>query len=160
MKVVKKDWDYYKKKHIESEIASANRWLQWIEGNIDSPIERIAFMHLIFLSNEFAPFEIDVKRQVEIGNYRVDFLVHHWDSDTWIVVECDGHDFHEKTKEQAAYDKERDRYFTVNGYIVLRYTGSQICSNPMDMYEDVGKIILERRRKTRESGGEENGPTT
>ncbi|MCP4343287.1 MAG: DUF559 domain-containing protein [Desulfobulbaceae bacterium] len=46
-----------------------------------------------------------------------------------IVVEIDGHDFHERTKEQAKRDKERDRYFTKAGYKVYRYTGSEVFQN-------------------------------
>ena len=46
-----------------------------------------------------------------------------------IVVEVDGHDFHERTKEQAKRDKERDRYFTKVGYKIYRYTGSEVYQN-------------------------------
>ena len=38
-----------------------------------------------------------------------------------IAVECDGHEFHEKTKQQAARDKARDRD---------RFTGSEIWKDP------------------------------
>lgn len=151
-----KDWDFYKKQHIEDTKNSANLWLQNIEMNIKSPIERIAFMHLIYASNQlFSDFEMGVQQQVKIGGYIVDFLVSHWDTDTQIIIECDGHDFHERTKEQAAHDKKRDRFFSKLGYIVLRYTGSQICSNPMEIYEDVGGILLGKKRQflEREGGG-------
>ena len=58
------------------------------------------------------------------GEYRVDFLLRYRvvlpkfedgilvrdvESDKQMIVECDGHDFHERTKEQASRDKERDR---------------------------------------------------
>lgn len=43
-----------------------------------------------------------------------------------IAVELDGHDFHERTKEQASRDKARDRLLTVGGWSVLRYTGSDV----------------------------------
>ena len=52
-----------------------------------------------------------------------------------IGVECDGHDFHEKTKEQAARDKKRDRDLQALGYRVLRFSGSEI-------YRDVNACIL------------------
>ena len=41
-----------------------------------------------------------------------------------IVVECDGHDFHEKTKDQVARDKSRVRDLEIAGWRVLRFTGS------------------------------------
>jgi hypothetical protein len=43
-----------------------------------------------------------------------------------LIVECDGHDFHERTKEQARRDRSRDRYMTSLGFRVLRFTGSEI----------------------------------
>ncbi len=42
------------------------------------------------------------------------------------VIECDGHDFHERTKEQAQRDKKRDRELQAAGYKVFRFTGSEI----------------------------------
>lgn len=156
-----KDYEYYKKDHYEKEIANLNRWFGHIEKTISSPIERIAFMHLVFLSNDvFGPDELHITPQAKIGQYRADFLVSHRETDTWIIVECDGHDFHERTKEQAANDKRRDRFFAKQGYIVLRYTGAQVCSNPMEIYDDVGTIILEktvRRNGGGRVGGEEDG---
>lgn len=73
-----------------------------------------------------------VYQQAEIGSYRVDFLIHDatlpfsLGKPRWIVVECDGHDFHEKTKKQARRDKQRDRFLQARGYRVLRFTGSEI----------------------------------
>lgn len=48
-----------------------------------------------------------------------------------MIVECDGHDFHEKTKKQAKHDKKRDRYLTSFGYTVFRFTGSEIYKDPV-----------------------------
>lgn len=66
--------------------------------------------------------------QASVGRYRVDFLI-------WAVagnetiklgIECDGHDFHEKTKEQAAKDKRRDREILAADIPMMRFTGSEI----------------------------------
>lgn len=43
-----------------------------------------------------------------------------------IALECDGHDFHERTKEQAKRDRKRDRDLQAQGFRVLRFTGSEI----------------------------------
>jgi len=71
-----------------------------------------------------------VSPQITIGPYRVDFLFAMYCSVNepmnLVAVECDGHDFHEKTKEQAARDKARDRDLTMRGIQVFRYTGSEI----------------------------------
>lgn len=53
-----------------------------------------------------------------------------------VVIEIDGHDFHERTKEQASHDKARDRAMTKAGWHVLRFTGS-------DIYKDADACVLE-----------------
>lgn len=72
------------------------------------------------------------QHQVSINgsDYRVDFLIcykpHHTSERFLIAVECDGHEFHEKTKEQAQRDKARDRNLAALGIVTLRFTGSEI----------------------------------
>lgn len=73
-------------------------------------------------------FEFVLAAQRHIGNYRVDFLAG-WNplyERKPIVVECDGHNFHERTKEQAARDRARDRELQSSGYKVFRFTGAEI----------------------------------
>ena len=78
---------------------------------------------------------IGLLTQFEIGPYRCDFVLMSWfqqkDPRPWLViVEADGHDFHERTKHQAARDRARDRYFQTrfcDRGAVLRFTGSEIC---------------------------------
>lgn len=48
-----------------------------------------------------------------------------------LVVECDGHAFHEKTPLQAKRDKSRDRYLLADGRPVMRFTGSEIFQTPL-----------------------------
>jgi very-short-patch-repair endonuclease len=75
-----------------------------------------------------------IQSQVQLPFGRVDFLVHAYDeeADAWkvLVVECDGHDFHERTKEQAAKDRSRDREAQLAGYSVFRFTGSELWRDP------------------------------
>jgi very-short-patch-repair endonuclease len=52
-------------------------------------------------------FDVVIVPQQPIGFYRVDFAIPA--KEMRLVVEVDGHGFHEKTKEQAAKDKRRDR---------------------------------------------------
>lgn len=63
-------------------------------------------------------------------NYRLDFLVvlnPRGDGKAPMFgVECDGHDFHEKTKQQAAHDKRRDRMILAAGIPTFRFTGSEV----------------------------------
>jgi len=84
--------------------------------------------------------------QIKIGPYRVDFVVaavrHNGEKPSYAVIECDGHDFHERTKDQAQRDKSRDRYLTGRGYRILRFTGSEIYRDPDAVWEEIFKIIL------------------
>lgn len=67
-------------------------------------------------------------RVVGERTYRLDIaLVSPWSR---VAVECDGHAFHERTKEQAASDRSRDRDLTLRGWSVMRFTGSEIHSAP------------------------------
>ena len=55
-------------------------------------------------SDAGVPWHWSIFPQHPIGKYRVDFLLIDEDYDVQVVIECDGHDFHERTKEQAMRD--------------------------------------------------------
>lgn len=101
--------------------------------------------------------QVSIQPQANIGNYRVDFLVsvhhptlnsvvcvhgNHWEQEEVrlrgaVVVECDGHDYHERTKEQASKDKKRDRALQSAGYVVFRYTGSNIWNDSLSIAAEI-----------------------
>lgn len=92
-----------------------------------------------------APVVITIEPQAQIGDYRVDFLVTaraRWGADSYadvrVVVECDGHQFHERTKEQARSDRRRDRELQKLGFLIYRYTGSEIWR---DVYACAHEVI-------------------
>lgn len=92
--------------------------------------------------------------QPKIGNYRVDFALgcHDCGIPVMVAIECDGHDFHERTKEQAERDRSRDRYLTGDGFLVLRFTGREIWRDARGCAAQVLKIIddeLERQESVR-----------
>jgi very-short-patch-repair endonuclease len=110
-----------------------------------SPIEQMLLASLIWIGYGYEggpvevwdstmPFgkpqsDVVIAPQYQIEQHRVDFGIFIngvAKEEIRIVVECDGHDFHEKTKEQAARDKSRDRDLQIAGWKVLRYTGSEI----------------------------------
>jgi very-short-patch-repair endonuclease len=69
-------------------------------------------------------------------NYRLDFALvarsNRGDgSIVYVDLELDGHDFHERTKEQAERDKKRDRDLQSIGWQVARFTGSQVYRDPI-----------------------------
>jgi hypothetical protein len=74
-------------------------------------------------------FVLEMTSQARVSRYRVDFLLTHGDGPDNrqpLVLECDGHVYHERTKEQAERDRARDRELQSLGYPVFRYTGSEI----------------------------------
>ena len=78
--------------------------------------------------------ELWLQPEIETGGrvYRPDFalVMNAKERQTGVLIECDGHDFHERTKEQAQRDKARDRDLQALGYAVARFTGSEIYRNP------------------------------
>lgn len=115
--------------------------------SLDSPIEDLFFIAVCAMSeaahespnigepNQFTPKGVFIRPQVKIGAYRVDFVIEQKgiapeEICSPIVVELDGHDFHDKNKKQRSYEKARDRYLTRSGYKVLHFTGSDVHSDP------------------------------
>jgi very-short-patch-repair endonuclease len=88
---------------------------------------------------------------IKVGEkeYRVDFFlaVKHKGEYKGFIVECDGHDFHERTKEQAKKDKQRDRDLTKAGFTVIRFTGSEIYESPFVCAFEVVNIIINSLKK-------------
>lgn len=74
-----------------------------------------------------------------------------------VLVECDGHDWHERTKEQAARDKKRDRTLALSGYHVLRFTGSEINKDPIACAKEVFEHLLARMDEEVARADEEGG---
>lgn len=91
-------------------------------GEAESPIEATM---LEALERIPWPKGVEIKQQITIGRYRVDFLMgrrlEDGRSDCLAVVECDGAAYHEPEE-----DKRRDRFMQIHGAAVLRFTGSEI----------------------------------
>lgn len=99
----------------------------------------------------------EIHCQFPIGKYQADFFVDlvHWRGQRiFAVIECDGHDYHERTKEQARHDKERDRYFQSLGLLVLRYTGSEIYKDALKCAVSALEIIEQRAEALAKAGAE------
>lgn len=94
-----------------------------------------------------APFKTVIHIQYPVSSYRVDFLIEQFKHDPEskdgfgfsraVIVECDGHEFHEKTKQQAKRDRQRERAIQALGYQILRFTGSEIFNDPFKCAEEV-----------------------
>ena len=90
---------------------------------------------------------IIVYPQGKVGNYRCDFILDvlmPFLSDRQIyAVECDGHDFHERTKAQAEHDRKRDRVMLGKNIKVLRFTGSEIFRSPEIVWREIVNTVTE-----------------
>ncbi|MFC5587581.1 endonuclease domain-containing protein [Sporosarcina soli] len=119
----------------------------------DSPIEQLLFVALssridiaFGLGTSIRNHFLEAQREIRVNErrYRVDIfiVVENYDGDSFaFAIECDGHDFHQKTKEQVARDKKRERDLMSAGCRVIRFTGSEIVDNPDGCATEVFKII-------------------
>lgn len=64
-----------------------------------------------------------------------------------VAVELDGHDFHERTKEQAERDKRRDRSLLSMGWTTIRFTGSEVVRSPETVLGAWVEAVNSERRK-------------
>lgn len=123
----------------------------------ESPIEQLLAIELEDLRLDrivnFNPF-IDVvgidKQQEVIANnkkYRVDFLIpviYKNQENITFIVECDGYEFHQKTKKQVESDNKRQRDLQESGYEVIRFSGTEIYHKPYQCALTVKNIILSK----------------
>lgn len=72
--------------------------------------------------------DLILRPQYEWGRYRSDFILEGFGQR--VIIECDGHEFHERTKGQAEHDRAKDREAQRAGYPILRFTGSEIFRDP------------------------------
>jgi very-short-patch-repair endonuclease len=133
---------------LSNQYARAEFWaverFQYLSSLCESPIEEmfLASMLAELMATESGSgfsarlSKFAIQPQERVGPYRLDFAIGYNPAEPMdvladptsirIAVECDGHAFHEKTKEQAARDKARARAITLEGWTVLRFTGSEI----------------------------------
>lgn len=84
--------------------------------------------------------------QVDLAKYTADFIFTLFceSQSRTIVVECDGHERHEKTKEQVARDKQRDRFLVKEGISVLRFSGSEVYNDPESCVGEISDALSAR----------------
>lgn len=119
----------------------------------ESPIEAIFeawWNALKWTHGGMEDMHLEPQREIEIEGekFRADFVVamgSHpamYGADVWtkfpkLAIELDGHDFHERTKEQVTYRNRRDRQMTLHGWTVLHVSGSELFRAPEDALEDI-----------------------
>lgn len=85
--------------------------------------------------------------QCRFKSYRLDFFLAFqvFEKRYGMVIECDGHDFHDRTKEQATSDRARDRAVQSVGLPIYRFTGSDIYNNADKCGDEVFSFIENAR---------------
>lgn len=127
-------------------------------GKTESPIEshfmaafcEVAFDHGYEIGKNTGRFRIGIEPQKHMDRIRLDFLISYMmhKSLIEIAVECDGHDYHERTKQQAAKDRSRDRALQALGLKVFRFTGSEIYADARGCAVEVLDAIEEFQTAT------------
>lgn len=121
----------------------------------ESPIEQLLAIRLMDLEpyfykelsvlSGFKFLSILPQKEVVVNDrkYRLDFLIECLvdNKKHLFAIECDGHEFHEKTKKQAARDKARERNLMSKGYKIIRFTGSEIWNDPGKCASDIVDIV-------------------
>lgn len=119
-----------------------------------SPIEQILAVAMMFcekVSTSKPKIKLNIKYQepvkVENTEYIADFIIHSVKVDNKtktlnkpIIIECDGFEYHSK-KEQMSHDYKRERTLKLNGFDMLRFTGSQIYNEPIVCAREVLKYV-------------------
>lgn len=86
--------------------------------------------------------------QYQWEGYRIDFAIvmHVKERRIMVFVECDGHDFHERTADQAERDRSKDRKIQEAGITILRFTGREIYRSPSKCVVSILEFFSKRLR--------------
>ncbi|HBG31615.1 MAG TPA: hypothetical protein DDW98_13485 [Gammaproteobacteria bacterium] len=124
----------------------------------ESPIERMLLRALFYkiglymyeCADQFGtsarcPLTVETQWVERDGTreYRIDIVLLGSSGGARLGIECDGHEFHEKTKEQAQRDKSRDRVLSAAGWKMIRFTGSEIWKNPLACADEAFGIAMD-----------------
>lgn len=167
-------WDALVKAHPE-----VAPHLSWVCNRMDkgeSPLEHWFVMLFAFkcfghggsttYRGEPSPFRqgtgskatIDLDQQICVAGHRCDFMftITLDGKSRRIAVECDGHSFHDRTKEQASNDRARDRKLLREGIPTIRFTYSDLVNNPDEMFDDLRQTLLVLGKELRRTNGGED----
>jgi very-short-patch-repair endonuclease len=135
---------------------------------ITSPVEQMFFIEWQYYTDRglvFSPTaRLHLLPQHPVGKYRLDFAL---DFFTGIVdcprdsvyfgreeeifknvllpllgIEIDGHEWHEKTKDQVRLDKERERFLVADGWKILRFSGSEVFKDANNCVREAADCAL------------------
>ncbi|MFA4852006.1 MAG: DUF559 domain-containing protein [Bacteroidales bacterium] len=118
---------------------SKNKPQNRIKKNDSGAFIEIQFLHII------PQYEV----QYENKKYRLDFAFKLYEIVNYnmslikkICIECDGHEFHNRTGEQITRDNYRSRKLTEDDWTVIRFSGSEIYAENVNSFEKTVKQIF------------------
>lgn len=80
-------------------------------------------------------FYLEKEYPVKLDN--VPYVIDYFEPTSKIAIELDGFNYHEKSKRQTQYEKKRERRLVMNGFKILRFTGSEIKCNPIKVLSEI-----------------------
>lgn len=132
---------------------------------IESPLEQIFIVEWKFQEHERqGEYHFELFPQFGdpelTGKYFIDFAIRfledaidrfdinalHSVREPLLGIEIDGHEFHEKTKRQVEYQKERERFLVSKGWRLLRFAGTEVFHDPVKCVNEAVKLAYEMRR--------------
>ena len=162
--------DDWVKETFTDDLSCMKKCLEYALVGCESPIEQVMALNLLTFkvivekvhrSMDWLEI-IDIANQVPIKvddkTYRVDFLlkvainVNNKKFYKNYIIECDGHDYHEKTKAQVTHGNRKERNLRTAGYDVVRFSGSEIFKKGMECVTDVIKIINAEKKRLINNG--------
>lgn len=143
--------------HLKGLLVDYETYLEECLVDCESPIEQLLSLYLAnlrFSFNEWNPFisisQIGNNQEITCENgkkYRLDFyfIVKYKNQEVkYFGIECDGYEFHQKTKQQVEYDNQRQRDLQNEGIEIIRFSGSEVWKKPYKCAQEVQKIILSK----------------
>lgn len=96
-----------------------------------------------------------IQPQYKVGKFRVDFMAEIFEiGPCWepvplvrVFIEVDGHEFHEKTKQQVAKDKKRDRELSTKCDALLKFSGSEVYKKPYLAARDLEQTLIAKYKE-------------
>lgn len=127
-------------------------------ASCESPIEQILlanFDRRFRTPENFYDYGYFLYPQITINcgkkTYRADFLAifsemvfendEPHEVNKFILVECDGHDFHEKSKKQVKVRNDRDYDLKMHGFDIVHFSGSEIFNDPEQCVDKIKNLL-------------------
>lgn len=118
------------------------------DGRLESPLEAVFSVWWHATTFNQNRYDLIAQHEIKFGadRFRADFALWPMSIDRRneqpLLVELDGHSFHEKTPEQVAARNERDRALQLAGYTVLHFSYREMTTNPLKCIDDVLMALM------------------